>query len=384
MKILLVTNTPPIPTWGGAMAFYRHFCLKNDFTVKVVTDDLLIHKYDLPYEFIFLDKGKFLEKLARTRFNKAVGTYVKLVGFKTIPDEVMKFAEDFRPDAIFTVAGSWNRMAILAGMLSEKMNVPLIASFNDWWYYNSLYYQWSGSFLEKKFKGMYKKCDLAICTSEGMKEELGGHKNAVVVYPTGATLGPSYPETDKNEKFTIAFAGNLGEWYGKMLESIGNQLKGEDVQIKIFGSNQSWSSEFDQYVRKEGIYKGQVSFAQLGEEMKKIDALILLMGFEEECALIEKTSFKTKFLDYLSFRKPILLWGPAYCSAVTVAREFNSAEICTSSDPADFAECVLKVRDDSQLQRSLVNNACKMYEDRFNPEIIHANLVKSIKDLMKK
>ena len=36
--------------------------------------------------------------------------------------------------------------------------------------------------------------------------------------------------------------------------------------------------------------------------------------------------------DYLSFRRPILVWGPEYCSAVRVATEFDSAECVTDSD----------------------------------------------------
>ena len=37
LSILFVTFAPPIPTWGGAMAFYRHFVERNDFEIKVVT-----------------------------------------------------------------------------------------------------------------------------------------------------------------------------------------------------------------------------------------------------------------------------------------------------------------------------------------------------------
>ncbi len=71
--------------------------------------------------------------------------------------------------------------------------------------------------------------------------------------------------------------------------------------------------------------------------MAAVDAALLPMGWglSEECALTERTSFKTKFLDYLSFEKPVVFWGPEYCSAVRYVREFNSAEICSSSSADD-------------------------------------------------
>src|SRR5256885_7955894 len=43
---------------------------------------------------------------------------------------------------------------------------------------------------------------------------------------------------------------------------------------------------------------------------------------------------KTKFLDYLTFQKPIIVWGPEYSSAVRAAREFDAAECYTSPNAA--------------------------------------------------
>jgi hypothetical protein len=114
------------------------------------------------------------------------------------------------------------------------------------------------------------------------------------------------------------------------------------------------------------------------------DALILPMGFGEECAQVERTSFKTKFLDYLSYQKPILVWGPEYCSAVRVAREFDSAEICTESDATAVLQKILAVRNVPERQAALVRNARKMYEDRFHPDKIHAEFTRKIRELVEK
>ena len=45
------------------------------------------------------------------------------------------------------------------------------------------------------------------------------------------------------------------------------------------------------------------------------DALLSVMSFEKEHELFMRTSFTTKFLDYVAFGKPVILWGPEYCDA---------------------------------------------------------------------
>jgi hypothetical protein len=104
------------------------------------------------------------------------------------------------------------------------------------------------------------------------------------------------------------------------------------------------------------------------------------MGFGAECAQIERTSFKTKFLDYLTYQKPIIVWGPDYCSAVRVAQEFDSAETCTYSDAQTILERIVSLAGSPDRQMTLVRNARAMYEDRFRPDKIHGALVAKINE----
>lgn len=382
MRILFITSTPPIPSWGGAMTFYRHFCDRPDFDIRVITDNPQILNYDLPYEYNLINHGQLWQRLARTRLSKGAHSWSHLV--PTSPSTVIQQAREFGAEAIFTVAGSWSWMASMAGKVARQLDIPLVGSFNDWWYYNTIRHSYLDPFIESTFRYFYKRCDLALCTSEGMQEALGPHSNSVVLYPTGAVLEKSSFIPAKDSTFTVAFGGNLGEWYGRMLESLvcATWQTGSDIDFRFFGSNVSWDTDFDRKVKSKGIFYGQVPFDQLKQEMQKVDALLLLMGFDKSCAQIEQTSFKTKFLDYLSFQKPILLWGPDYCSAVRIAREFDSAEICTSSDANDFLATIQRVQASSERQQQLVQNARSMYEERFHPDKIHQTLVMKIQELV--
>jgi hypothetical protein len=174
------------------------------------------------------------------------------------------------------------------------------------------------------------------------------------------------------------FAGNLSDWYGRMMEQLvrASLEKNLPIEFRIYGGLQSWSKEFDELARAKNIFRGHLPFDQLREEVADADGLLLLMGFGRECAHTERTSFKTKFLDYLTFRKPILLWGPDYCSASRYADEFDSAEKCHSPDPPAFLETIRRVQTNPERQKQLVANAEKMFQDRFHPDKIHTHFVR--------
>ena len=180
-----------------------------------------------------------------------------------------------------------------------------------------------------------------------MREALGPHSNAHVFYPIGALCAeaawPFRPHVSGVRRFIVAFGGSLADWYGPMLEHlvVAAEAQNAPVEFRFYGSRPSWTKEFDTHARSAGIFRGHLPFEELRVAMREADALLLPMGFDERVAIVERTSFKTKFLDYLAYQKPITVWGPEYCSAVRVAREFDSAEICVNSDPGAILQLIL-------------------------------------------
>ena len=372
------------------MAYYRHFVERKDFEVFVATDNPQIHDYAVPYPYLFFQSSRALERLKRTRFSTIAHSISHLFEGKFILKKVEHAAVQFKPDLIMTVGGSWSWTALMAWRLADKLKLPFVSSFNDWFDYNLITHPHATSRIEEVYRQLYLHCDLALCTSEGMREALGSHPNAKILYPMGAPF-PASPENyvpyrANGKPYAVAFAGNMGEWYGRMLERLASKSRREKAAIdfRFFGSNASWSREFDAEMKRDGKFRGQIPFKELQSELSKVDALLLLMGFDNDCAQIERTSFKTKFLDYLSFQKPILLWGPEYCSAVRIAREFDSAEICTSPDETEFLTVIQSLAQNPRRQQQLVDNARRMYEDRFHPNKIHGLLVEQCLKLREK
>jgi glycosyltransferase involved in cell wall biosynthesis len=362
------------------MAYYRHFVERQDFELFLATDDKRVLKYNPSYPVLIFEQPAWLERLSRTRFSRWVHSYKHLVAGNFIPAEVMEAAKKFKPDMIFTIAGSWDWTTQMSQRLARELKVPLVGSFNDWFDFSIIVHPWLHNRLEKKFRSFYRACDLAWCTSEGMREELGPHSNAQVVYPIGARAQivlQADSAAEHPSRFVAVFGGTLSDWYGRMLEQLVRTAwdVGAPIEFRIFGNNQSWTADFERMARERNVFQGHVPFEQLRKEAAQADCLLLLMGFGPECALIERTSFKTKFLDYLAFQKPIAIWGPEYCSAIRYAREFDSAEQCTSPDPKDYIKILLSLKENADRRKKLVENASKMYAARFHPDKIHAHFL---------
>ena len=368
------------------MTFFRHFIEREDFTTLVVTSSQNLNDYDLPYEPISLEKPAWLERLSRTRLLPWVYGYQCLYGEYLLPKPAIRAATQFRPDAVFTVGGNWDWTALAAQRIAKHLDIPLLVSFNDWFSYG--WFPAHKSFhpqIEARFRRCYQEADLALCTSEGMRDALGPHDNAHVLYPTGAimpTVADAYrPQRVSDQSpLTVFFGGSLGDWYGQMIESLVLYCQEHcpEIRFRIFGGGTNWSQSFDEWAKQSAVYGGQIPFDQLCQEASKADLLLLPMGFDTSCSQVERTSFKTKFLDYLSFRRPILVWGPDYCSAVRTALEFDSAECVTDVSAAACAEAIGQLALNPARRSQLIRQAGEMYSDRFHPDKIHTGLVDKI------
>ena len=347
-----------------------------------------MQKYEVPYRFLQFDVPKWLKRMQHTRLSRWFWDYNQLIAGHFVPYQVWQAARLFKPDLVFTIAGSWNWTARLARRVARRLRVPLVASFNDWFDFGVLMHPYFRASIERAFRKFYRDCDLAFCTSEGMLEALGPHPNAHVLYPIGSSMLDTnrefIPFTRNRRPVTVLFAGSLSAWYGPMLERLVRASSDSDLRFEIFGSNANWTRDFDSAVRTAGVYRGQVTFDQLKTHAQKANLLLLPMGFADECAQIERTSFKTKFLDYLTFQKPIVIWGPEYCSAVRFAREFDAAECYTLPDAAGCVATLQNVAHSSERQKQLVTNARRMYQSRFEPSRIHAVLLGECEKLVRR
>ena len=196
----------------------RHFIEHDDFNLFVATSARFEHPSVPSLE---VKRHPALVRLSNTRFSRWVRQFEMAVESTHIPAEVFdaayKFKPDarqFRPDLAFPIGGSWNWTAMMAGNIARRLGVPLVASFNDWFDYGVIIHPRLRGVVEKAFRHLYRSCDLALCTSEGMRDALGSNPNAHVLYPIGATVASQTvefaPHQPESGPATVAFTGNVG------------------------------------------------------------------------------------------------------------------------------------------------------------------------------
>lgn len=388
IRIAILSHCPPLPSWGGSMTFYRHFVERPDFAPLVITTSKHVAGYTLPYSPVTISLPRAWKRFLNSRFHSSAYGMQCLIGARFLPKLAINTARRFNPEAIFTVAGSWDWTTLAAQRLAAVLGLPLIASFNDWFDYGAFpAHKYFRPPVERRFRRFYRESDLALCTCEGMRDALGKHPNVHVLYPTGATPVPSPVMCRPERRNTVVlFAGTLGGWYSRMVESllVASWSTFPDIEFRVFGALQNWSEEFQQRAVDNGTFRGLIPFDRLQVEARDADILLLPVGFDDSCALAEKTSFKTKFLDYLSFQRPIVVWGPEYSSAVRAAREFDSAECVTDASPSSCAAAISLLARSPNRRDQLIQNAAHMYRSRYNPDLIHSGLVNQVRSLLRR
>lgn len=354
---------------GGCILFHRQFVERDDYEVFVVTDRADFSSGQIPH--IIYQHPRIVRRLMKTRLALFAHDYVHVFGGRWIPASILEAARRFKPDAVMVGAETW--IADLGVRLAKKLRMPLIGHFMDWPTFAMMGHGWVKRHASGMFRRRYQACDLAFGICPEMLEALGPHPNARVFYPSGQRNGArlARPPRAAGSPFTVFFAGNLGQWYGKMLSRLAACFRGErDVSLRIAGRNAEWTAEEEATLRKEGVYLGFLKGADYDAAFANADALLVAMGFGEEDRLIESTSFKSKLADYLASGLPVIVWGPEYCTAVRHARREKFAGIVTSADPRAVVAAARTLAQDPKLAAALVENGIRFWGANLNADSV--------------
>ena len=111
------------------------------------------------------------------------------------------------------------------------------------------------------------------------------------------------------------------------------------------------------------------------------NALLVVMSFESEHELFMRTSFTTKFLDYVAFGKPVILWGPDYCTPVRFARKHGGAVVVNQNDADAMISACRQIARDAARREELSQEASRLHETLFNPDRLQEIFVGEIEKL---
>ena len=217
-----------------------------------------------------------------------------------------------------------------------------------------------------------------------MKEMLGPHPNSHVIYPMpGRHRGPEKSWPPSNGKFRLVYVGSVENFYGRMLCSLIGKIEAtSDLEIIVVGPNADWPAELLERAKAKGIYLGFKPPEEAAEVLAGADALLAVMSFEREHELFMRTSFTTKFLDYVAFGKPVILWGPDYCTPFRVARKHGGAVAVNENNADAIVSACRQIAANAAWREELSQEARQLHQTLFNPDRLQEIFVGEIEKLV--
>ncbi len=385
LRILLISSVLPRDTTGGEVVLYRHFSRSPELRIAIVrstvTAPLAIDDSQnwLAEDIIEIQANRLLTRLTRTRLSR--WTHDLLQCFNTFhnTNQLRHYIKNKKPDIIITVAHQ--ELCWLAQQIAQEFNIPLVTFFHDWWPDMAYVHSFARRILTRRFKQLYQQSQLVFCISEGMQQALGRHANAVVMFPIPhqSVKEESLAKVAREDVFTVTYAGTLSGIYGSMMQALCNLVQGfPELQLKLFGPPLDWSDFLVQQVKANRIYGGFISRDLLYLELRKANALLVAMSFNPADQMRVKTSFPSKIAEYCPFGKPIVIWGPRYCSAAQWGSKYQSALVVTSPVAQDLVKALEELTTQPQEQTHLAKKALEMAHGMFNPERIQRQFVEHL------
>ena len=280
---------------------------------------------------------------------------------RKIPADLLLAAQNFKPDAVFTVAD--NTLSWTAYHLAKKLGVPLITNFQDWWPRGQFTLKLEKPFapvaalLERRFRRLYQASKVAFCTSAGMQEKLGAHPCARILFPCSAPRDPNFvPDfvpPHGSHPLKLIYAGTIIKDYGRSVLRLARALAGLPwIKFEVYGPHPDWPESEMTWMKSESVYQGLLPYVELKTRLRNADACLVVMSFGRELELMMRTSFTTKFLEYVQFAKPVVVWGPEYCQPVRVAGETGAGLAVEKDDTAAVIQALATLRSPERWQAS--------------------------------
>lgn len=384
-RLLLVSIVPPKNDCGVRIVMHRQLVDRDPFELHVASNadfdnGSLVHTtLRLPYLICRLRKSRFGPRLAPW-----ITDYENLI-WPLTPNEALEGAVDkFQPEVILTLAECG--LSHIARKTAKRHRIPLAGLFLDWFPVMKGHYGHKSArrILTQRYRDLYAMSDLAFCTSDGMQEMLGPHPNSHVIYPMpGRHRVPEKMWPPRSGKFRLVYVGSVENFYGRMLCSLIEKIEAtSDLEIIVVGPNADWPKPLLERARAKGTYLGFKPPEEAAEVLASANALLSVMSFEKQHELFMRTSFTTKFLDYVAFGKPVILWGPEYCTPVRVARERGGAAVVTTAGPGAVVSLCREIAAVAALNEKFSKEASHLHQTLFNPDRLQAIFVREIEKLV--
>jgi len=376
ISVILISSVRPEPTSGGQIILHRHLVNQPGIELKVYGEEPKgFHWTAIVRRLV----GKF-EQIINA---KLAGDFWAWWEGRWIDPFLPKRVDSGRPTVVMTVAHGEGFMAALR--FARKHQLPLVSFFQDWWPDMAPVHSFSRKRLETMFRQLAEESAVIFCVSEGMKEALALSQGTVLP-PIPAAAKPGLRKNSRNQrsdgKFRVLYFGNLGE-YGPMLGDALKALQGnERVELVVRGSQPKWPKDFAEKMKRQEKWLEFAPRSELEEWLESAGAFLIPMVFDPSMRRRMETSFPSKLVEFAQFGKPLVVWGPGYCSAVEWASRADAAVCVNDADPSVLVVALEKLAGDKELQKRYAAKAAIAAANEFDHErirqLLHNILMQSL------
>lgn len=375
-QLIVISSVPPELTTGGSLLLHRHLSQLKGWQIDFYGGTMPVKGVSkwLRRFLGFLDRFDALVPWVRILWEIWDGRWIDAA----LPNGHYKSNSTI----VLTVAhgdlsGAARRFAI-------KNKLHLVTLFHDWWPDLTGAHDSFHHIVNKRFKNLYDQSSLVICVSQAMRDHLGNHPNVLVLPPVAGAAQSSVIThfQDSKKPLNVFYFGNLSDYGDLLAKALVESTKTQGISLQVRGANPPWPEVFMDQMKNHGLWHDFAPTKVLQEWVSSADVFLICMVFDPKMKRRMETSFPSKLVEMAHYGKPLIIWGPEYCSAVKWARATDSAFCVTESDPVvllkELEELKLKPKEYIRLSKA----ARKAAWTEFNSQKIQFKFSKALDELI--
>jgi len=363
IRVIVISSVRPEPTSAGQLILYRHLVDRTGIELEVYGSEQKRLSFSSSIR-------RLVGRLGRTGWHRFTEDFWAIFKGRWLDAELPTVIDNAMPTVVITVAHGDGHYA--AQRFAQKHGLPLITFFHDWWPDCAKVHGIFRHILERHFSSLYQKSSAALCVSDGMIRALGPHPNAIVLPPVAATAAAEKVpvKRDISEPFRVQYFGNLTD-YGPMLgEALTASMNEPNLLLQVRGNNPPWPPEFAALMKRAGRLLDFAPRDTMNHWLSEANSFLIPMVFEQQYRRRMETCFPSKLIEASQFGKPLVIWGPEYCSAIQWGKENRSALCVTDSSPSALVAALKSLATSTAEVNRLAAAASSVASTAFSPHRI--------------
>lgn len=339
-RLLYVADVPVESTQHGSALMFRAFENYPVDRLRVVETDVRSQPDRRLPEVGYAHLPIAVRRWLNTRLHGVYAAWLTARASRHA-DRIIAAAPGFGAEAVVTIGHGFGWLA--AAEAARRLAIPLHFIVHDDWPRVSGIAGALRPWLDRAFGRAYRRAATRLCVSPFMAEVYERRYGIAgsVMYPSRSEACPVFDAKvarplAEDAVLTIGYGGNSGPEMMACLETLAAALPGSNARLAVFGP-------FDGDTRRRLLglspsisFEGFVPYQQMIHGLRSsADVLFVPMTFAEADRENQVVSFPSKLADYTATGLPLLIYGPAYSSAVRWARA--EGDVAAIVDEQGFA-----------------------------------------------